>query len=75
MSNEIFGKVYSDDKMINIYYEKLYMKTLTSLLLYQRGQAEKMKVMPDQAAFYQVSALWLQEHNLSTLPGAKYQKL
>ena len=47
MSNEIFGKVYSDDKMANIYNEKLYIKTLTSLLLYQRGQAEKMKLMPD----------------------------
>lgn len=47
MSNEIFRKVYSDDKMANIYNEKLYIKTLTSLLLYQRGQAEKMKLMPD----------------------------
>jgi len=47
MSNEIFMKVYSDDKMMNIYNEKLYIKTLTSLLLYQRGQAEKMKMMPD----------------------------
>jgi len=38
MSNEIFGKVYSTEKMERIYNEKIAIKALTSLLLYQRGQ-------------------------------------
>ena len=75
MSNQIFNKVYSDEKMDNIYKEKLYMRSLTSLLLFKVRENQKMRSLPDQPAFYHIADLWLQGYSLSTLPGAKYKKL
>ena len=75
MTNQIFKTVYSEQKMDGIYNERILIKALTSLFLYQQKQVQKLRSLPPNASFYTVADLWLQDQDITTLPGIKYQRL
>ena len=75
MTNQIFRTVYSGQKMDAIYNEKILIKALTSLFLYQQKQVQKLKSLPLNHSFYTIADLWLQDQDLTILPGIKYQRL
>ena len=75
MTNQIFRTIYSEEKMDAIYNERILIRSLTSLFLYQQKQVEKLKSLPLNHSFYTISDLWLEDQELTSMPGIKYQRL